>query len=347
MNCPTFMCAYFIFCAVLSSGGVAHATNSEQRAAISERHASEMPRSSAVYPSSGVGAASLLQVSVGQQDKRAVIAVADILQNGIQWQLKLSSPWDSNSSTTELATLDGLARGFKVEFGLNHLFFSPSYDVDSMTTVCRQARTLAGKPDAECNDDLYGLVDDRDFNRQVLKAYFGGKSFIPSVYASIAASSDDFEFFGHGFEREKDSKTSLGASVGLALLNPVKSSAFLVDYQRQRAYADDRGSQATVCVPLNEVPAVSCTTSFLRPPVAKDKNIFSIEYRKQWGNSRAAVARIAYEQKEDVLGISVPIYLLSNQGKGLSGGIQFGWNDRERDFTAAIFVSAPFSLFYK
>jgi hypothetical protein len=53
---------------------------------------------------------------------------------------------------------------------------------------------------------------------------------------------------------------------------------------------------------------------------------------------------MTFDFKSDVFGIDVPLFLVRNKEKQLSGGIRLGWRDDTDAFSAGVFVGKAFKL---
>jgi hypothetical protein len=59
----------------------------------------------------------------------------------------------------------------------------------------------------------------------------------------------------------------------------------------------------------------------------------------------AVAPQVTYDVLDDVVGIDVPVYFLSNSEHGLTGGVRFGYrSDRDDHFSVGVFIGAAFNI---
>ncbi|HMN44497.1 MAG TPA: hypothetical protein PKE27_07995 [Povalibacter sp.] len=291
-----------------------------------------------------------LDVTAGKDEKRAVISFGHVSTAGLQWQAKVSSPWDDDESQGQPATLDGLANSAKLEVSLSSVVFSlpDTLNASELKAACEAARADVGETAAECDERLYDRVTSRLVRRQIADAYFGKRT-VPLLMWSIngAVGVEDFKTLNldASENRHRETQTSAGFDVGG--LWPGSLASVILGYRWQNAMQNARDTQATVCVPIEGSTAEKCKQGFLGRPVDADKSLVSLEFRKQVGDSIAFTVKYTRDFESDVNGIDVPIYLIKSSENAFSAGIRLGWTDdpqQDDDVTASIFVSTDFSL---
>lgn len=303
---------------------------------------------------------SQIQISVGQENDRAVISIGNVFGNGVQWNAAVSSPWGEGAKQTELATLDGLANGTKLSLELNyaHIKLAPTgqKQLDEACDAVHQAlrersnlaadvRTLidAGECDDRVYDEAARIGVDKKILSKVAEAYFGENSNLFRAGVKAGAAYDTFEFLDADLATTSTRKNGFDIGINASWQHIVNQWVLLAAYQRQRSYT--AGDKSNVCVPIENSPALRCFDGHLQPPRRIDRNIASLEWRWQQSSSFAMSVRAAYDSSNDVLGVNVPLYLFGTNESLLKGGVKFGWRSDTDDLQAAVFVSTGFNLF--
>jgi len=302
-----------------------------------------------------------VQISLGQDDKRVTMALSATFGNGVQWQAKFSSPVEKDTEGTSVASLDGLANGSKAELGLSYVWFTPHPGSrQQLDAACRDARqalqqrndldktTAALVDGSDCDDRLYEAAYKYPVDRRVLHsintAYFGGHPYVYNMGLDVGAGYDSYDFLNTSFAKTSTHKTGYEVGLHASVTNVVSLWSLVASIGRERSYENNTKSLVQICAPVENTPAQHCSQGYASPPLRKDSTVAALEWRWQHSNALALAVSATYRKEDDVLGISIPIYLLSNSDGSLRGGIKLGWRNDTHDTQAGVFISSGFNL---
>lgn len=313
---------------------------------------------------SKVSQGSAVSITGGQGDKNVSLEASVRLRNspGVSQFLtfKAKAPLDEDLDVTQIATLDGLANAttFEAKYTMSY-FNSPGGPPDeaALDRLCKKVADRFAmaqykdkrRKEFSCDADTLdfdgsdalavGLHDEyRDLSvgpRDTVgllgfSGKIGRKTYKYVDPTSLADKSDE------------DTPWSVGAFLGAAYLRANTLVALSIEHQHARKDAD----KLTLCPvpPAGSTTPVTCATGAIGAPVANDKDNLSLElrHRATWF---AAAVTATYDFKNDVLGVSVPVYLVDDGKNGLAGGVRFGWTNEKDDFTVGVFASKAFDLF--
>lgn len=167
-----------------------------------------------------------------------------------------------------------------------------------------------------------------------------GRRWLNMFKADATLGSEEFKYLQSDLvtEKEKD-ETEWSIELGWRWVNVVDRVAVGVNYRREHIY--DANEKGTLCVDSAVPNVLSCKTSFIGGPVEKDKNLAVVNM--DWLHQKWAMSSIVtYDFEEDEYGIEIPFYLIRNKDSAWNGGVSFGWESKERDITAQIFIGVPF-----
>lgn len=301
------------------------------------------------------------------------------------WNLALKIPVDKEDKVGRLATLDGLANSTNVEFSINRVLFDPNkhrasaVDIGESLRRCIKAARIRGynesayteaqlrikffdqgqcdqltSPSQALTDSNFHELPNQEQREAaseeletlrlnyLLDRWRVGT--IPIVRLSAAYGNEDFEFFDSvSFEEIKDGETEWKLGISYTVVDISGRWSAGIGYRREVAY--EAGKKATIC-PLDpgDDPVLVCATKSLGAPTKDEKDLATVSLNIR--RDRYSISPlVTYDFDDDVVGIEVPIYLSRNNKGRLTGGVSFGWESEDDDFTAQVFIGAPFSLF--
>jgi hypothetical protein len=242
------------------------------------------------------------------------------------WLVKLSGPLKKDAKRAVLATKDNLSTGTTAEVSFKHIFWpAPLSDV-ALAAICTKflGRRDCGR--ADLPDEGKRLVDSADWS-----AWLAG--------GSVKVARQSFDYFD----------SSVGADAA-ATRNGRSWSASVgwfpphVLYFASLSYGESTGytaqDDATICTPVENVPgATNCRDIALGAPKQSKKNVAALELRQFFGSRVAVSPRFAYETDQRDWSVEVPIYF-TGSGKTFNGGVSFGWDSKNREILASLFVGA-------
>ena len=116
----------------------------------------------------------------------------------------------------------------------------------------------------------------------------------------------------------------------------------LVRVQHKRSYEED--DESTRCPIEGITPTVVCVTGSFAPPKLAKNHLISVESRYLF--TKVAIAAIISRNiSKEVTTVEIPAYLIGNEKVPFNGGIRLGWNSKDKDLKAGVFVGVPFVFF--
>jgi len=275
------------------------------------------------------------------------------------WSVALSSPLSKGSSSTSIATLDGLSNASTVAFSYQRKTApirtalpvrSPQFDAlydEVCAAVTEGYKQSANFDPKKPLDSCFTLTNVESYAParygEVESLFFDPDGQYSSYGATLSVGQQTFEFLDVETS-EKGSATEVPWSFNLnySIIPQKQSALYTLAFEYQNAF--ENGPQGTLC-PVADVPSVvSCSAGFLSAPTEKKKRLISVEARKSFGGAGASL-KVTFDTASDVLGIDLPISFIRDKSKNLTGGVRFGWTDESHDFTARLFVGTKFSIF--
>jgi hypothetical protein len=305
-----------------------------------------------------------LQLNADSDDDRGSVALELPLNRTQPWRfgLILSSPLNDDKVAMP-ATLDGLANGTKLTLRIGRFELYPFVgDTNARANQIeaearancriRRERDHASPEDvAKCDTERptsniigrYASNRLREYNAMLTPRAprdFGFEASV-SVHdfdfidpASLAAQSDrktQWSISGHYTQYFRQSRTALSFSVG---------------YERAYEAADEE-----VFCPANPNNVIiRCVTASGAPPDLNESLLLSVGLRHHFASDGilrhlAVAPTVTYDALDDVVGVDLPIYFLSNSEGTLTGGIRAGYrSDRDHRFSVGIFIGTSFGL---
>jgi hypothetical protein len=154
------------------------------------------------------------------------------------------------------------------------------------------------------------------------------------------------------FAEQEVSRTEYSVS-GFVGVNPNSRPLYLgagYEYRRQYVAATSR----TLCQPsVAGAPQECFSSAFAEPERDIDSLAFAVA---RWrgklplgtGLPLGISAKVAYDTRDRVFGVGVPVYFIPDGTGGLRGGVRVDWQDvrgEDNDLALRIFVGVPFTLF--
>lgn len=299
---------------------------------------------------------SLVEVRASNESSKATIRVGRTKSHAAQgagagepvpsvfsaWSLTAEAPISKGTTTTDLATLDGLGNATTLSLKFNRFRATRRRpDPDRLDAVCD--RLEKKKSGAVCDADniqkYLPPTDQREFRTLF---WDDGK---PRFFYGFTATGghETFESFTDTTSTTKAKKTespwSIGSHVGWLFR---KYGLLTIGYRYEEAY--EAQTPVSRCAPIAGSPNVTCVSSAAGAPKEKAGAVSYLEWRRQV--SFAAVsARLSHDSRKDVTGVDVPVYVWSGNDGKLNGGLRLGWRDDTDDVVVGIFVGSTFKLF--
>lgn len=176
--------------------------------------------------------------------------------------------------------------------------------------------------------------------------------------AELAADQSKFGFLDRArFALVSESHLEVDGTIFGGLIFPHHQTAIIGSLQQGRSF--EARDEVTLCQPIAGTTLTQCLTGPDGRPVRSRTAIAALEFRHAFGrrNSRfptnlAIAPRFAYDIEDDAYSIDMPVYFGTDAAGALRAGIRGIFvsqpraaGGRDEDFSLALFVGVPFSLF--
>ena len=290
----------------------------------------------------------------------AVSFTLDVPVQTPAWQslsLTASAPLEQGAGSADVATLDGMAKGFSLELKASGTYRalrkSPAGRADGVDPDARLAGACAAfyaaarVPASTC--DLRRLG--RSANGRASLDALDDETHQGASYAwGLTSKVGDkrFKFYDPASLAPLQSNKTQWSVGAFWAFHPTASDGSLAmwlltaRYEHQRAY-DDADSKNMCPVSAGPGP-VTCITGPIGAPSLATKELVSLELRAQPFKTYAFSVLGSYDARGKVWAIDAPIYLVSDGDKSLAGGVRLGWRSDSNAVTVGVFVSQAFDL---
>lgn len=131
---------------------------------------------------------------------------------------------------------------------------------------------------------------------------------------------------------------------GSAAIIPNSGSVLLGAGFEYRRYFE-APKQRILCPAAQPVGPLECVQAVFGPPEENvDAAVFGVVRALAPLGAAVPVAaelRLAYDIEDDVFGVEAPIYVFLDANRRFRGGIQLGWDSRDEEVRAGLFVGVP------
>ena len=165
---------------------------------------------------------------------------------------------------------------------------------------------------------------------------------ITSFELSATAGTEEFDFLDADTLAKRSRNESVYAvEASLDFIRIPSSWVYRIAYRHEDTYSS--APSQTLCMPATP-PFLSCQTGAVGEPINKETDILTVEARRSFAKLGIA-PKVAYDIDEEVLGVDLPVYFVRNDKGVLTGGVNFGWRDDEKDLVISAFFGRTFKLF--
>lgn len=272
------------------------------------------------------------------------------------WSLTTSAPLDKKNDPTEIANLDGFANAFKASLNFTQFFVARQNpfknhmaEVDAICDAMEEAAIKTGLSPAkaaelECgSDNIATYLPERRLDWKALfwnlekTRFFWG--------ATLSAGHERFKFLDdESLDEMKQDETPWSGRVFYAFIPSHTSSLITLGLEYQHAFK--AADEATLCPPTASDLPVTCKTGSVGGPMEQDKKLVSVNWRSLFRQGKYGLSlQATYDFEADTFALDLPLYLLRNADKELTGGVRLGWNDDSDDLEIGVFVGKGLSIF--
>jgi hypothetical protein len=263
-----------------------------------------------------------------------------------QWKAAFSAPLNADAKFSDIGTLDSLASGFKFELGLSgrmtKLYLMSG---DSLNQAHAKAITRCEKNRPTDVVDCSALEKDTAVIQRFVNLSDGAHQGTAKWGANFSVGYDKFDYRDVITLAElSEKKVGYAADAFLSYLFPTGTTSVSAHVKYELGYS--AGKKKILC-PFNAGPApIQCFNDPASAPT-KDKSVLAQFDLRQYlgkglGTDFAIAPLITYDVSDDVLGVDIPVYLVSDGKFGLTGGIRAGWRSDTKNVVAGVFVGKSF-----
>jgi hypothetical protein len=127
-------------------------------------------------------------------------------------------------------------------------------------------------------------------------------------------------------------------------------SSVTLSYNYQRSYEDGGkdGKMQTLC-PTTGTTVLKCVAGYINPPLRQDKDLFALDYRyiSPPGTFPIPIGidpGVTYDANSGAYGFQLPIYVIADKSKNLTGGLRYDWTSDKHESVVGIFVTSGFCV---
>ena len=281
-------------------------------------------------------------IQAGQSDESGEIVLT---HNNLG--IKLSAPLDKKAGLADFVSLDGLANNLALAVTWKHAFI-PSGDAAAVATglegVCKELGLNLQQVNCDTGVIEKALRDGKASEAEIVRklievdrlVYGGNWAWV--LHAEGRAGYKKFDFFDLAASKQQSDEIS--SSFSLSGAGTYGPGRLLLSATYQQAFADSKVTGQS-CVAISGAPGLeSCKSLPVGGPTERNGIVARAELRHNFG-AWGVAPTVSWDEHDDVIGVSLPVYFLRNIAGALDGGFRLGWRDDTDDLTAAVFVSKP------
>lgn len=317
--------------------------------------------------SSASSARSGAEIHAGSENTKAYIRLGRSLSESSffsVFSLTASAPLDKKSDTTSLATLDGFANAFTLELKLTRFIthrksvnWSEHLDYYNRLQEAVAKGALA-KGDVKTLEDGIKTkqVDSGNLFEYAPEMAAGFESFTRDrdkwdKTGGIAASvgHQAFSFLTPPvLTKESTDKIPWSVKAFYGFMPGSDDTLVTFSYEYQDAYKD--ADSKTIVLPPDTSGVQEAKTGAIGPPKRDRKQLVALEVRRFFTLTKAEKPiglnlKLTYDLEEDTFGAEMPVWLVRDAKGNLTGGLSFGWKEKDHRFTVGVIVGGAFGFF--
>ncbi|MFC3193369.1 hypothetical protein ACFODZ_03830 [Marinicella sediminis] len=313
-----------------------------------------------------------VEVSFGNDNKYVTAKLARKYKNH-NWGITATSPFDKDDPGAVLGNLDGLVDKNKYSFFWNIKRdtsdknpWRSSIDFEEKRSICvaywaqypdkkiqaeNEYREKTGTSEAEevpvdqiCI--LANIEEDPDLANAFIDVLVDKSKISFGVFGIEASlSPENYTFYVADSLSDKKELDETSYSIDVfyrKTFGAIAYSSWTVGLTFEESYNESQ--EVTICSVFQAGGTdLICGPKRIGAPDKTEKNILYFDYGRLFNKQKAAMrVKISRDFKNDVTGVELPVWLVRDDNKALTGGIQFDWNSEDDDFSASLFITKPF-----
>lgn len=302
-------------------------------------------------PYSGANVQLLLETT--RLDEKRAKAQIGFRQGDSIYSLILEGPLGAKGEQATWADFNGLANSVVADIGFCNFVWKVSPDVSQKyedAVIAYKKDFLKTKTSAEwekfvaekdgANIDFDNLPEKY---KQQLKGIFG----TPLQWGvRFRVGREKHSYLDPvTYSETEEIKTNFAAVWFNGIVFPDSNLYLGLSYRYQSAFK--AGDAQKTCVPIQGSPgALRCYEMPIGAPLKKVSSIFQFEARYFLSPRFALNPKIAYDISLKAVGIEIPFYFLTEEKKGLNGGVSLGWRSDKKDLGLILFIGNAFKIFH-
>ena len=272
------------------------------------------------------------------------------------WSAVVSAPASKSADKTDLANLNGLANA--ISFGLKYVKVVATGrrkppDEDAVDPLCEKIRKAyhartGNRDEPKCDtengqkylaEDDYAAFKSLFWDPDKSTIFFGGEGRV---------GSEEFAYLDDEHYAPQDVTKNPSSLKFFIAVRPGGTQSVLttVGGEFQNTY---RSAGITTVCPISSSgngDFVECKRGALGSPIEDGAAVLFWETRMRLSSSVAGASlRLAYDFKQERLGVDLPVFLFRDRENKLRGGIRLGWRSDTGEMSVGIFVGRAFALF--
>jgi hypothetical protein len=292
------------------------------------------------------------------------------------FSLSAQTPIAQGQDFQNVATLDGLAKSSAVGFQFSHIAVGTTEHADVITSPAYQSQCRAliavlaahgvkvpprySQPNACSASPLAGALGqaktlDDPTRKALAKQISDLKSqadatvdWVRMFSANAKVGYEDHSFFDKAtLAKDSVSHVTYQAGAGFTQVFHGGDMSVTGQFNYQRAYKD--ASTQTVCQAAASGSGLKCVTGAIGPPGTTNKYLATVDFRHIWtwkliGAPIGIDPTFTYDLHSHVYGFEVPIYVVANDSKSLTGGLRYDWTSDKHQSVVGVFVASAFCI---
>jgi hypothetical protein len=187
------------------------------------------------------------------------------------------------------------------------------------------------------------LSDLENYTQPLIRSLWLG-----SVNAKVGYESHNF-FTSPSLLKGSEEKTPVAVGASLTRVFDFGHLSITGAYNYQDVYQDGgAGGQMHVLCPPTGSPVLKCVNGYIGAPTAAYKSLITGEVRyitkDLFSRPFGIDPTVTYDANSRAYGVEVPIYVIADTSKTLTGGVRYDWTSAKHESVVGIFVASAFCI---